>query len=115
MAEFGILPGLTSQVAMQAEGSRTRLRTLLTERFSLPRPRQSSNSAISQITCDCRALQVFAYAAFLRDAADCCVSGYANLNNDGQSDMSFSLLFFMVFGLILPVVGIVWVLRARDT
>ncbi len=28
--------------------------------------------------------------------------------------MNFGFVFFALFGLILPIVGIVWVLRAKD-
>ena len=28
--------------------------------------------------------------------------------------MNFGFLFFTLFGLIVPVVGVIWILRARD-
>ncbi|TXM67548.1 hypothetical protein FV226_21725 [Methylobacterium sp. WL12] len=42
------------------------------------------------------------------------LSDDAGMNGGDRHSMNLGLLFFTLFGLIIPVVGIVWILRSKD-
>ena len=42
------------------------------------------------------------------------LSDNAGTNGGDRRSMNLGLLFFTLFGLIMPVVGIVWILRSKD-
>lgn len=42
------------------------------------------------------------------------VSDKAGTDDGNRRAMNFGFLFFTLFGLIVPVVGVIWILRARD-
>ncbi|WP_187277160.1 hypothetical protein [Methylobacterium sp. WL103] len=42
------------------------------------------------------------------------LSDDAGTNGGDRRSMNLGLLFFTLFGLIIPVVGIVWILRSKD-